>query len=210
MPRSLIVALAGLAAAIPGWSAEIPAGTHVLLHMVNSVSTKTAQEGDYVYMRTASPISVDDRIVVPPNSYVQGRVTYAQRAGKIKGRAQMAIRLETLTLPRGMTLRLNVSPSSLDAGESGQRIDKEEGVIKQSGDRGRDAKQIAILAGSGASLGAIVSSRGDGSVWTGAGIGSGIGAGVGLATVLLSRGKDVELRPGISLDVVFDQPVTLD
>jgi type IV secretion system protein VirB10 len=202
--------VAALAMALPAWSVEIPAGTHVLLRMVNSISTKTAQEGDYVYLRTTSPISVNDRIVVPPNSYVQGRVTYSKRAGKIKGRAEIAIRLESLTLPRGKMLHLSASPSSLDSGESGQRVDKEEGIIKQSPDHGRDAKQIAILAGSGASLGAIVSSRGSGSGWTGAGIGSGIGAGVGLATVLLSRGKDVDLRPGTSLDVVFDRPVSLD
>jgi len=208
--RSFLIALAVIAIALPAASSEIPAGSHVLLHMVNSVSTRTAQEGDYIYLRTASPISVDGRIVVPVDSYVQGKVTYTKRAGKLKGRSEIAIRLETLTLPRGKTLQFNAYPASVDSAGSGQRIDKEENIIKQSGDHGRDAKQIAILAGSGASIGAVVSSRGDGSGWTGAGMGSAIGAGVGLASVLLTRGKDVELNPGSSLDVVFDRPVSLE
>ena len=45
-------------------AAEIPQGTHVLLRMVNSVSTRTAREGDHVYLRTASPILVNAWTVV--------------------------------------------------------------------------------------------------------------------------------------------------
>ncbi len=37
---------------------EIPQGAHLLLRVVNSVSTRTAREGDHVYMRTASPVIV--------------------------------------------------------------------------------------------------------------------------------------------------------
>ena len=38
------------------FAAEIPKGSHALLRMVNSVTTRTAREGDYVYLRTATPI----------------------------------------------------------------------------------------------------------------------------------------------------------
>ncbi len=185
-------------------AAEIPAGTHVLLRMVNSVSTRTAQPGDYVYMRTASPIAAGGRIIVPPNSYVQGVVTHAKRAGKVKGRAQLAIRLETLTLPRGAVLKFAPRVDSVDSGGSGQKVDKEEDQIHQAPDHGKDAARVAILAGSGASIGGIADHG-----WKGAGIGAGIGAGVGLATVLLTRGRDVELRRGSSLDVVLDRAVLL-
>ena len=47
--------------------------------------------------------------------------------------------------------------------------------------------RIAILAGSGAALGAIVSNWGHGSsALEGAGIGAGAGAAIGLATVLIT------------------------
>jgi hypothetical protein len=49
----------------------------------------------------------------------------------------------------------------------------------------------------------------DGS-WTGAGIGSGAGAVGGLAAVLLTRGKEVELQQGSTIDVVFDRPVAVE
>ncbi|MCP5109254.1 MAG: hypothetical protein GY953_00305 [bacterium] len=186
-------------------AAEIPPGTHVLLRMVNSINTRTAQPGDRVYLRTASPIAVDGRILVPVDSYVQGAVTHSKRSGRIKGKAQLAIRLESLTLPRGATLKFAPKLDSVDAGDSGQKVDKTESMVNQSATKGEDAKTIAILAGSGASVGALV-----GRDLRGAGIGAGVGAGVGLATVLLGRGREVELRQGTTLDVVLDRPVLLE
>ena len=50
-----IVLLSVLASAAP--AADIPQGTHVLLRMENSVNTRTAKEGDFVYLRTAVPIA---------------------------------------------------------------------------------------------------------------------------------------------------------
>jgi hypothetical protein len=52
--------------------AEIPQGAHVLLRMENSLNTRTAQEGDFVYLRTAVPIANAGQIAVPAGSYVQG------------------------------------------------------------------------------------------------------------------------------------------
>src|SRR5215471_14910498 len=73
---------------------EIPKGAHALLRMVNSVSTRTAQEGDFVYMRTSTPIVVDGAILVPVDSYVQGVVTHSKRSGRVKGTAELGIRIE--------------------------------------------------------------------------------------------------------------------
>ena len=67
-----------------------------------------------------------------------------------------------------------------------------------------DAGRIAILAGSGAGIGGIADHA-----WKGAGIGAAIGGAVGLATVMMTSGKEVDLRQGTTLDVVFDRPVTL-
>ena len=65
-------------------AAEIPQGSHALLRLVNSVSTRTAREGDYIYMRTATPIVSNGSIVVPVDSHVQGVVTRAKRSGRVK------------------------------------------------------------------------------------------------------------------------------
>jgi type IV secretion system protein VirB10 len=186
-------------------AAEIPQGAHVLLRMENSINTRTAQAGDYVYLRTGSPIGTGGEIVVPVGSYVQGVVTQAKRSGRVAGRAQLAIRLETLTLGSGKTLKFSPHLTAVDSGETGQKVVGREGTVEQAPSRGEDARQIAILAGSGAAVGGLADRS-----WKGAGIGAGVGSAVGLATVLLTRGKEVELRQGASLDVVFDRPVAIE
>jgi len=200
--KALVVALCLTAAAS---ATEIPKGAHVLLRMVNSINTRTAQEGDYVYLRTASPISVGGQIVAPADSYVQGVVAQSKRSGRGSGRAQLSIRLDTITLASGKVFKFSPHLSSVDSNDSGQKVESNENIIRQGSTHGQDAKQISILAGGGASIGGIAD-RG----WKGAGIGAGIGSGVGLATVLLSRGKEVDLKQGTTLDVVFDRPVALD
>src|ERR1700693_3578340 len=72
---------------LAGSAAEIPQGTHVLLRMVNSLSTRTAKAGDQVYFQTATPIAAGGSILVPQGSYVQGTVSEAKRSGKVTGRA---------------------------------------------------------------------------------------------------------------------------
>jgi hypothetical protein len=186
-------------------ASEIPAGSHLLLRMVNSVNTKTAQEGDYVYLRTASPVVINGKIVVPTESYVQGLVSHARQSGRVKGRAELGIRLETLTLPGGTVYRIAPRLASVESEDSGQKVDRRENEVKQGGTKEQDAARIAILAGSGAAIGGMADRS-----WKGAGIGAGIGSGVGLATVLLTRGKEVQLKQGATLDVVFDRPVTLE
>jgi hypothetical protein len=202
-PASLLSLLAFLIPPTP--AAEIPKDTHVLLKMVNSISTRTAQEGAQVYMQTASPISDGSRVIVPVGSYVQGTVLVAKRSGKVAGRAQLAIRLEVLTLPGGKTLKFSPHVSSVDDGETTQKVVNSEGKIEQGSSVGKDAERIAILAGTGAGIGGVADRS-----WTGAGIGGAAGSAVGIATTLLTRGREVELRQGSSLDVVFDRALVVD
>jgi type IV secretion system protein VirB10 len=186
-------------------AAEIPEGAHLLLRMEISLSTRTAREGDYVYLRSASPIAVDGHIVVPVGSYVQGVVAETKRSGRVSGRAELAIRLETLTLAQGTVVKFAPQLSSVDSGNSGQQVSGKENAVEQAPTYGKDAARIAILAGTGASIGGIAAGS-----WKGAGIGGAAGGAVGLATVLLTRGKEVELRQGSTLDVVFNRPIIIE
>src|SRR5262245_12392483 len=191
--------------AVRALAIEIAPGTHVLLRMVNSINTRTAREGDYVYLRTAIPIRADNRIVVPAESYVQGVVSHTKRSSRVSGRAELGIRLETVTLRDGRGFKFAPRLASVDSGEGGQQVDAHESTVKEGGSKGQDAQRIAITAGSGAAIGGLADRS-----WKGAGIGAGAGAAVGLATVLLTRGREVELRQGMTLDVVFDRAVPLE
>ena len=197
--------LSCFALAVAVSATEIPQGSHLLLRMENSLSTRTAKEGDYVYLRSASPIVVDGRIIVPVGSYVQGVVAESKRSGRVSGRAELAIRLETLTLAQGQVVKFAPHLNSVDSGDSGQKVTGTENKVEQAPTVGKDAARIAILTGTGASIGGIADRS-----WTGAGIGAAVGSAVGLATVLLTRGKEVELRQGSTLDVVFDRPIVIE
>jgi hypothetical protein len=186
-------------------AAEIPKGGHVLLKMVNSVSTRTAREGDQVYLQTAVPIAIDGQIVVPAGSYVQGIVSHAQRSGRVAGRAELGVRLETLTLASGKVLKFSPRLSSVDAEGTDQKVVGEEDKLKQGADHAKDTAQIAIMAGSGAAIGALADRS-----WKGAGIGAAVGGAVGFATVLMTRGREVELKQGSTLDVVFDRAIAVE
>lgn len=190
-------------------AAEIPSGSHVLLRMQNTINTRTAKVGDYVYLRTDTPISANNMIVVPMGSHVQGVVAMVNRAGKVKGRAELAIRLETLTLPGGQQFKFEPRIDSLEGDAGGQQVVNRENTVKQGSTVGKDTAQVAILAGSGAMLGAMIGRVGNTSGLRSAGIGAGAGAAVGLASALLTRGKDVELRQGTTMDVAFDHPIAL-
>ena len=185
-------------------AAEIPQGSHVLLKMVNSVTTRTAKEGDYVYMQTATPIVSGGQVVVPESTYVQGVVSHCRESGRVKGRAELGVRIEKMTFASGKVIQVNPNLSSVDAGGTSQKVDKEQ-EIKQGSDVGRDAARVATLSGTGAAIGGWTDHS-----WTGAGIGAGVGGGVGLAVVMLTRGREVTLRQGSTIDVVFDRPVPVN
>ena len=128
----------------------------------------------------------------------------AQRTGEREGPNSRS-GLETLTLASGKVYKFSPHLSAVDSGETGQKVVGGENTMEQAPGQGQDAERIAILAGSGAGIGGIADRS-----WRGAGIGAGVGSAVGLATVLLTRGKEVELRQGSTLDVVFDRPVSLE
>lgn len=186
----------------PGDSITVPNGTHVAVVLENGISTASAKPGDNVYFRTSFPITMNNKVVVPVGSYLRGEVTEAKRPGRVKGKGELHIRLNTLIFPNGYTVDLNAEPHSTD-GSSGTKTDNE-GKITGPGGKGKDAATIATTTATGAGIGAIA----DGA--KGAGIGAGIGGVVGLAAVLLSRGPEAQLPRGSSMDLVLERDLYLD
>ena len=85
----------------------VETGTKVPLSLINSVSTKHSAEGDRVYLETVFPVLVNGRIVVPVGSYVAGTVTQLKKPGRVKGRGELYVRFDSLTLPNGVTRDLD-------------------------------------------------------------------------------------------------------
>ncbi len=171
-------------------------GTVIPVELINKLSTKTIKEGDRIYARTSFPITVGNTIVIPVGSSVQGRIKDAVRAGRVKGRASLTLSFERMILPNGVTMEIF---GSLGGSDEGHR--EGEATIKGDSTKGKDAGDIAKAGATGGVIGGIFKGK------KGAAIGGGANAGVALAGVLLSRGQDLELPKGTSLEVILDQPL---
>ncbi len=184
----------------------VASGTRIPLGLINSPSTKSAAVGDSVYMQTVFPILANGRIVIPPGSYVSGTITYVKRPGRVRGRGEMYVRFDSLTLPNGVTRDFRARITGLD-GRANEELDKSEGKIKSEGDKGGDARVIAESAGAGAGLGTVAGAAA-GHVGQGLGIGAAAGAVGGLIGVLVSRGPDAVLAQGSTIEMVLDRPLS--
>jgi len=181
----------------------VPAGTKVPLALKHAVSTKSAREGDSVYAETTFPVVQDNRVLIPAGTYVQGRISHVQRAGRIKGRAEVLMHFTTLIYPSGYTVMLPGAVENVPGAEK-TSIKGEEGTIRQGSQKGDKIGTVASSAGTGAVIGGL--SRGG----KGAAIGAGVGGAVGTAIALLSRGNDVKLDAGTTVEMVFQRAVPLD
>jgi hypothetical protein len=181
----------------------VPSGTRLPLILHNAVTTRNAKPGDPVYLETLFPVVIDNHILIPAGSYVQGEILEAKRPGKVKGTGEIHLRLNSMILPNGYTVDFNAVPTNAGTG-GGESTDKE-GNIHGDTDKTGDAATIIKTTGAGAGIGAIAAGSGKG-----AGIGAGAGAAVGLGAVLLTRGPELELPRGTTVDVVLDRAVYLD
>jgi hypothetical protein len=220
LPAVLIstLAAAAFASLLPAQTAEAPnppaappaytvqSGTHIPLGLINSVSTKHSVAGDRIYLETVFPIVIDSHIVIPPGSYVTGTVTDVKRPGRVKGRGELYVRFDSITLPNGVTRDFRSRLGSIDA-RGDERLDKKEGMIQSDSNKGGDARVIGEGAAGGAGIGAIAGEAA-GHPGLGAGIGAAAGAAAGLAGVLLTRGPDAVLAKGSTIEMVLDRPLT--
>jgi type IV secretion system protein VirB10 len=207
----LTLLLAGLAAAQSTPAADatakpmltIPVGTQIPLTLKQAISTKTARDGDPVYAEVAFPYVVDERIVIPAGTYIQGKIEHVQRGGHVKGRAEVLIHFTSMIYPNGYTVLLGGSVENTPGAEKTSMKDSE-GTIREDSDAGKKAKEAAGGATTGAVIGAVTNGA------KGAGIGAGIGGVAGIAVGMLSRGADVRLEPGSSIEMEIQREVAVD
>jgi type IV secretion system protein VirB10 len=209
----LVTGLTALCAAACSLSAQtaaftVDAGTKVPLALINSVSTKHSMEGDRVYLETVFPILVNGRIVIPVGSWVTGTVTQVVKPGRVKGRGELYVRFDALTLPNGVTRDFRGRIGSMD-GNAKSEVDRTEGKVRSEGNKAGDARTVGEAAAVGTSVGVIAGGAAS-HYGMGAGIGAAAGAAAGMAGVLLSRGPDAVLARGQTLEMILDRAIGFD
>lgn len=167
----------------------VPESTTLAIRLDTPVSSASSRLEDAVKGELVEPVMIGGVTVVPAGASVSGVVTSAEPAGKVKGRASLAIRFDRLS-----------------AGGESYPLDARFARTAET-TRGRDAEKIAIPAAGGAVLGAIIGGK------KGAAIGAAAGGGAGAAVVLTTSGAEVALEDGTVLslaagtDIVVRVPI---
>ena len=181
----------------------VPSGTQIPLVLKQAISTRNARPGDAVYAETAFPITINDKIVIPAGTYVQGRIAEVKRAGRVKGKAQLLMHFTTLVFPTGYTTMLPGAVENMPGAEK-THMTGDEGKVEHDSTKGKDAATVAQTAGTGAMIGGLA-----GQDVKGVGIGGLAGAVGGLGYALLTRGPDVVMPVGTSVQMVLQRPLEL-
>ncbi len=188
-------------------SALIPAGSKVPLSLKQAISTKNAREGDPVYAETVFPFVVNERVLIPAGTYIQGRIMHTEHAGRSKKRAELLIHFTSMIYPSGYTVML---PGSIDntPGADNKGVKDSEGTIQQDKDTGKrleDAAKGAAVGGTVGSIGGVAAGGLNGARYGGL---AGIAGGV--AWALLKHGPELKLDVGTSLEMEIQRDVQVD
>lgn len=179
----------------------LPEGTRISLQLNDHLSTKISSEGDKFTANVIVPIYQGDRLVIPKGSTVSGSVSRILRPGRIKGKAVMNLLFLSIRIPGRGDLPIVASLARVDpAGNAGV---EGEGSVKGESSTGGDAARVLTPGLAGAGIGGLAGGG------RGAAIGGGVGAIVGLATIFSTRGKDLEMRRGSTMDISLDRALSM-
>ena len=184
----------------------IPAGTKFPVELRQAISTKNAKPGDPIYARTAFPVLVDGKMMIPAETYIQGEVDSVKRAGRIKGTAELRFHLTRLIYPNGYILDISAILDQVPGDEHTHM--KEPGTVTHDPGYGNDLKQIADASAKGAQLGSVAGAT-SGSI-RGVGIGGLTGAAIGILIGILMRGEDVRFETGTVVEISLNGAVQVD
>ena len=160
----------------------VPAGTRLLVRMVDTIDANRSRAGTLFTARLQGNLAVGDLILAPTGSTVHGRITQAQGAGRL-GRAQLQLELTDILV--------NNTPFPIISSDYSVQ-----GASGMGGAAGRTLRG----AGLGTAIGAL-----SGNVGRGAAIG-GLAGGAGS---LVARGEQINLPSGTLLEFRLQQPASL-
>jgi len=161
-------------------------GTSVRVRLAQTIDTKRNRAGDRFSATLDEPLVVGDRVAVPRGTPFEGHVVTSNESGRFKGRAALALRLDSFTL-RGVTYDVNTNRPA--------RVSR--------GHKKRNWLWIGGGSGGGAAIGAIASGG------TGALIGAGAGAAAGTVGAAFTGKRHVTLPVESPVTFALQAPVAV-
>lgn len=120
----------------------VPAGTRIALVLTQPVQTRYLRRGDDVYAQIVSPVTAGNEVVIPPGTFVQGKLDKVERHGQ---RGIIHLQSMSITFPDGYVTPI-AGPMTLESPDGYALIDP--------GNR-RAATAVALSLG-GAGIGALI------------------------------------------------------
>ncbi len=161
----------------------VPAGTVLLVRMVDGLDTSTAYTGQLFSATLSVNLAANGYLIAYAGTTVYGQVVEANSAGRAKGTSQLKLQLTQIVING------NAIPIMTDVFDS---------QGKSSGKR--SAKRLLGGAGLGAAIGAIAGN---------AGMGAAIGAVSGAVASGVQKGDQVQIPSETQLQFTLQQPVQL-
>lgn len=163
------------------------AGTLIPVRLAQTLSSDRVRTGQTFQATLDQPLVVDGFVIAERGARVEGRVTEAEEAGRVKGVSYLALELTRVNTSDGQNVPISTSP------------------VTREGEKTRksDAAKVAAGAGIGAALGAIFGGG------RGAAIGAASGGAAGTGVVLATRGKPVVLTTETRISFKLKAPVTI-
>jgi hypothetical protein len=120
----------------------VPAGTRIALVTTQPIQTRHLHRGDDIYAQTTSPVTSGNEVVIPPGTFVQGKVDKLERQG---GRGELRLLSMAITFPDGYTAPV-AGPMTLESPD---------GYALKDPGSGRVGGAVALSAG-GVGIGALI------------------------------------------------------
>jgi hypothetical protein len=184
--------IAGAAVAAPSAAQSskkmtIPAGTRILIRMIDSVDSSKQKAGvRFTASLETNLMGDNDLVVAPRGTMVYGRLASAESAGRMKGSSELTLELTDIVI-NGAAYPLLTSTYE----------------VKGSGEGSKTAKKVIGGAGLGALIGGIAGGG------KGAGIGALAGAAGGTAIAASKKGQQVSIASETLLEFRLAQPAML-
>ena len=164
----------------------IPAGTRILIRMIDSIDSNKQKTGYRFTASLETNLQAEDVVVSPRGTIVYGRLAQASSAGKMSGSSQLTLELTDIVI-NGTAYPLLTSTYE----------------IKGKGEGKKTAGKILGGAGLGALIGGIAGGG------TGAAIGVLAGAAGGTAVAASKKGQQLQIPSESLLEFRLEQPVRL-
>jgi hypothetical protein len=191
-------------------SATLPAGTRIVLILTHPVDSRTTHRGDEIYSETTAPVTLDNRVVMPAGTFVQGKVEKLTRHGT---RAEMVMRSLSIIFPDGHVANIG-GPMTIESEEGTAWINP--GTSTKAGVVAAPLVGLGLGAAIGAAAHTTQTTNFAGMTMStstpkGIAIGSmvGLAAGSIVSLVLLARSHHFYMATGSELNMALPQAVTL-